>query len=57
MRDRGRGFDPAGVADDRQGIRNSIVGRVERYGGQVTVRSAPGEGTEVEIRMGVLAMS
>jgi signal transduction histidine kinase len=51
VRDRGRGFTPGDVADDRQGIRNSIVGRVERFGGQVDVRSAPGEGTEVEIRM------
>jgi signal transduction histidine kinase len=50
--DRGRGFTPAEVADDRQGLRNSIIGRVERYGGQVTVRTAPGEGTEVEISMG-----
>jgi signal transduction histidine kinase len=52
IRDRGRGFTPAEVADDRQGLRNSIIGRVERYGGQVTVRTAPGEGTEVEISMG-----
>jgi signal transduction histidine kinase len=51
VRDRGRGFEPAGVAEDRQGIRNSIVGRIERFGGRVTVRSAPGEGTEVEIEM------
>jgi phage shock protein PspC (stress-responsive transcriptional regulator)/two-component sensor histidine kinase len=52
IRDRGRGFDPAEVADDRQGLRNSIIGRIERFGGQVTVRSAAGEGTEVEIRLG-----
>ncbi len=52
IRDRGRGFDPAEVADDRQGLRHSIVGRIERFGGQVTVRSAAGEGTEVEIRLG-----
>jgi signal transduction histidine kinase len=51
VRDRGRGFEPDGVAEDRQGIRNSIVGRIERFGGRVTVRSAPGEGTEVEIEM------
>jgi signal transduction histidine kinase len=51
VRDRGQGFDLAEVAEDRQGLRNSIIGRVERYQGQVTVRSAPGEGTEVEITM------
>ena len=51
VRDRGQGFDSSSVAEDRQGLRNSIIGRIERYQGQVTVRSAPGEGTEVEIAM------
>jgi signal transduction histidine kinase/phage shock protein PspC (stress-responsive transcriptional regulator) len=49
VRDRGRGFDPARVPDDRQGLRHSIIGRVERYGGSVTVSSSPGTGTEVEL--------
>jgi signal transduction histidine kinase len=39
------------VADDRLGIRGSIVGRVERHGGTVTIRSAPGEGTEVRMQL------
>jgi signal transduction histidine kinase len=39
------------VAEDRQGLRGSIVARVERYGGTATIRSAPAEGTEVMIRM------
>ena len=47
VRDRGKGFDPDQVAADRLGIRGSIVGRVERHGGTVTIRSAPDEGTEV----------
>jgi signal transduction histidine kinase len=51
VRDRGTGFDLDDIADDRQGIRGSIMGRVERHGGQVTVRTAAGSGTEVEIRM------
>jgi signal transduction histidine kinase len=51
VRDRGRGFDPSAVEADRQGLRGSIIGRVERAGGRVQVRSTPGEGTEVEIRM------
>jgi len=51
VRDRGSGFDPAAVDADRQGLRGSIIGRVERHGGQVSVRSSPGAGTEVEIRM------
>jgi signal transduction histidine kinase len=51
VRDRGSGFDPAAVGPDRHGLRGSIIGRVERHGGQVSVRSSPGAGTEVEIRM------
>lgn len=51
VRDRGKGFDPATVATDRQGIASSIVGRVERHGGRADVRSAVGEGTEVELRV------
>ena len=50
VRDRGVGFDPAEVADDRRGVRGSIVERVERYGGTATVTSSPGAGTEVMIR-------
>jgi len=49
VRDRGAGFDPDAVAADRRGVRESIVGRMERAGGRATVVSAPGEGTEVEL--------
>lgn len=51
VKDRGVGFDPVGIADDRQGVRGSIVARVERHGGSATIKSAPGEGTEVQLRM------
>jgi signal transduction histidine kinase len=51
VRDRGVGFDPDAVAADRQGVRGSIVGRIERHGGEVRIRSAAGSGTELEIRM------
>jgi signal transduction histidine kinase len=51
VRDRGAGFDPAAVPADRAGIRNSIVGRMARHGGRAEVRSAPGAGTEVELRL------
>ena len=51
VRDRGVGFDPASVPDDRQGIRESIKGRLERAGGIATVSSLPGGGTEVELRL------
>ncbi len=49
VRDRGRGFDPAQVADDRQGVRSSIIGRMERHGGTADVRSTPDAGTEVRL--------
>jgi signal transduction histidine kinase/phage shock protein PspC (stress-responsive transcriptional regulator) len=49
VRDRGVGFDPAAIAEDRMGVRGSIVDRVERHGGTASVRSAPGEGTEVAL--------
>jgi signal transduction histidine kinase/phage shock protein PspC (stress-responsive transcriptional regulator) len=53
VRDRGVGFDPESMAEDRMGVRGSIVGRVERHGGTVTIRSKPGEGTEVAMTMPV----
>ncbi len=51
VRDRGVGFDPAQVAEDRQGVRGSIVGRMERHGGSASVRSEPGDGTEVRLSL------
>jgi signal transduction histidine kinase len=51
VRDTGAGFDPTTVPGDRRGIAESIVGRMGRHGGQATIRSAPGEGTEVELTM------
>jgi signal transduction histidine kinase len=51
VRDRGAGFEPDAIPADRRGVRDSIVGRVERRGGHASVRSAPGEGTEVELSM------
>jgi signal transduction histidine kinase len=52
VRDRGAGFDPSMVDDDRHGVRGSILARMERHGGEATIRSAPGEGTEVRLTMG-----
>jgi signal transduction histidine kinase/phage shock protein PspC (stress-responsive transcriptional regulator) len=51
VRDRGPGFDPARVPADRRGVRESIVGRMERHGGRAVVHTAPGEGTEIELVM------
>jgi signal transduction histidine kinase len=49
VRDRGAGFDPATVPSDRRGLRDSVTGRLTRLGGTAALRSAPGEGTEVEL--------
>jgi signal transduction histidine kinase/phage shock protein PspC (stress-responsive transcriptional regulator) len=51
VRDRGRGFDPASVPADRKGLAESIRARIARRGGTATIRSAPGEGTEVALTM------
>ncbi|GAB2485922.1 ATP-binding protein [Jatrophihabitans fulvus] len=51
VKDRGAGFELDEVADDRQGVRGSIIGRVERHGGRVRIRTSPGGGTEVGIHM------
>ena len=51
VRDRGVGFDPADVPEDRMGVRGSIVDRMDRHGGTSEIRSTPGEGTEVRLRL------
>jgi signal transduction histidine kinase/phage shock protein PspC (stress-responsive transcriptional regulator) len=51
VHDRGPGFDVAGVPDDRRGVRDSIIARMRRHGGTATIRSTPGEGTEVELTL------
>lgn len=51
VRDRGCGFDVDAVADDRQGLAKSVRARIERRGGEVEVRSSPGRGTEVRLRL------
>jgi signal transduction histidine kinase len=53
VRDRGRGFDPATTGRDRHGLAGSIVGRMQRLGGTCTIHTAPGSGTEVELRLQV----
>jgi signal transduction histidine kinase len=51
VKDRGVGFDVATIAEDRQGVRGSIVGRLERHGGSATIVAGPGAGTEVRMEM------
>ncbi|WP_113701450.1 ATP-binding protein [Nonomuraea lactucae] len=53
VKDRGKGFDLDAVPPDRMGIRESIIGRMERHGGTARVRTEPGEGTEVMLTMKV----
>lgn len=51
VRDRGPGFDLDAVPDDRMGVRESIIGRMQRNGGTASLRSAPDGGTVVELEM------
>jgi signal transduction histidine kinase len=51
IRDRGVGFDPANVPEDRHGLRESVIGRMERAGGTADVVSTAGTGTEVRLRI------
>jgi signal transduction histidine kinase len=51
VRDRGPGFDPADLPPDRHGVRESIVGRMERHGGRARIASDPETGTEVELEL------
>ncbi|HWO61628.1 MAG TPA: PspC domain-containing protein [Umezawaea sp.] len=51
VRDRGKGFDPETVPEDRHGLADSIRGRMVRHGGEAKLRTSPGEGTEVHLEM------
>ncbi|QEU67672.1 ATP-binding protein [Streptomyces galilaeus] len=51
VRDRGPGFDFDSIPADRMGVRESIIGRMERNGGTARLRAVPGGGTEVELEM------
>jgi signal transduction histidine kinase len=51
VRDTGHGFDRSAVPSDRHGLTESIEGRMTRLGGRAVVRTAPGEGTEVELHL------
>ena len=48
--DDGVGFDPGAVADGRFGL-VSMRERTERLGARLTIRSVPGSGTVVEVRL------
>jgi signal transduction histidine kinase/phage shock protein PspC (stress-responsive transcriptional regulator) len=50
VRDRGPGFELASVPPDRMGVRESLIGRMERHGGQAQIRNT-GSGTEVHLSL------
>jgi signal transduction histidine kinase len=51
VRDTGRGFDPNAVPEDRRGLAESVVRRMQRAGGSASVTSEPGRGTEVVLEL------
>ena len=52
IRDRGPGFDVDAVPAGRYGVRESIVGRMQRLGGRATIAPGPGRtGTEVRLTL------
>ncbi|MCB7136686.1 ATP-binding protein [Cellulosimicrobium marinum] len=51
VRDRGDGFRMEDVAPDRFGVRESILGRVQRRGGTAEIISRAGWGTEVRLQV------
>jgi signal transduction histidine kinase len=51
IRDQGPGFDAGAVPPERRGIRDAIIGRLSSAGGAAEIESAPGEGTEVILRL------
>jgi signal transduction histidine kinase len=56
VRDDGKGFtfDAERLqADGRAGILKSVIGRIEELGGEVRIDSAPGRGTEIDLRVPV----
>ena len=51
VRDRGEGFDVGAIPEDRHGVRDSIIARVEKVGGRVGVESSQSNGSEIEIAL------
>ena len=51
VRDRGRGFDTEQIAEDRMGVRGSILDRMARHHGVARIRSSAERGTEVTLEM------
>lgn len=45
--DNGTGFDPSMIAEDRLGLRASVIDRIRSIGGTTRIWSTPGEGTSI----------
>ena len=54
VRDHGDGFELDDVPEDRLGVRQSVLGRMQRHGGSARVRRLE-QGTEVCLQMPPLA--
>ncbi|MEO9247584.1 PspC domain-containing protein [Citricoccus nitrophenolicus] len=52
VKDRGAGFDLGAIPRDRLGIRESVIGRMERAGGTATITTGD-DGTEVRLHLPV----
>lgn len=50
VRDTGPGFDLGAVADERRGVRDAIIGRMEHVGGTATIDSTA-SGTEIALKL------
>lgn len=50
IKDRGPGFDVDAVPEDRMGVRESIIGRMQRHGGTAVILSDD-DGTEVRLSL------
>ncbi len=49
--DQGKGFDTDSVPEGRHGIKDSLIARMKRQGGESEITSEPGEGTEVRLTL------
>jgi phage shock protein PspC (stress-responsive transcriptional regulator) len=49
--DQGAGFDVESIPSGRHGIKDSLIARMKRHGGESEITSEPGEGTEVRLTL------
>ena len=47
----GKASIPTAIPADRKGVTESVYGRMSRHGGTADVKSTPGEGTDVALKM------